>query len=105
MDPDTGALLGSIERAKVRVKITRVEEKLSLASTYRTRRINVGGSGLRFATSLSRALMPPEWITKYETFKTEEKSWEELGEEESYVKAGDTVVQVILDATSAEENE
>ena len=49
--------------------------------------------------------MPPEWITKYETFKTEEKSWEELGEEESYVKAGDTVVQVILDATSAEENE
>ena len=93
-DPDTQEVLGSIRRPKIRVKITMVQKKLSLASTYKTRRVNVGGLGIEF-TGLSRVLMPPKWVTKHETLKTEEKTWENLEEEKSYVKTGDPVVQVI----------
>ena len=96
-DPDTQELLGSIQRPKIRVKITKVQEKLSLASTYKTMRVNVGGTAdfLLASASLSRALTPPKWVTKHETLKTEEKTWENLEEEKSYVKTGDPVVQVI----------
>ncbi len=92
-DPDTGELLGSIERPKVGLKVTIVQEKLSIASTYKATRVNIGGE---LETSvLSRMLMPPKWVTKYETLKTEEKTWEDLNEAKSYVKVGDPVVQVI----------
>ena len=45
-------------------------------------------------SGFSKILMPPEWVTRHETLKTEEKTWEDLDEEESYVKVGDPVVQV-----------
>lgn len=100
-DPDTGELLGSIEHPKVRVQITRVQEKLSIASTYRTKEINVGGiSGFG---SFSKLLMPPDWRTKYETLKTEEQDWEDIKDEESYVKEGDPIVQVISPDTRKED--
>jgi len=38
--------------------------------------------------------MPPKWVANYETLKTEEKTWEDLSEKESYVKTGDPVIQV-----------
>ena len=66
VDPDTNEALGSIERPKIRVKITRVQEKLSLASTL-DREIHVGGMPLG---EFSRLLMPPKWVKKYETLKT-----------------------------------
>ena len=103
-DPETGEILGSIERRKIRVKIIQVQEKLSVASTYRTKKTNIGGSGSilkRFSGNfsdleiLSRSMAPPKYITKYETFKTDEKTWEDLDEAESYVKTGDPVVQVL----------
>ncbi|MCC6923315.1 MAG: hypothetical protein IT525_09705 [Nitrosomonas sp.] len=96
-DPDTGEVLGSIERPKVRVKVTQVQERLSVASTYKKERINIGGTGYAAvgAVSLAQALMPPKYVTKYETLKTDEKTWEDLDEEESYVKSGDPVVQVV----------
>ncbi len=92
-DPDTGKSLGCLDRPKVRVRVTKAQEKLSVASTSKTRRVNVGGLGPDLP-SFSRVLMPPEWVTEYETLKTEEKTWEDLDEEESYVKVGDPVVQV-----------
>lgn len=96
-DPDTGELLGSIERPKVRVQVTQVQEKLSIASTYKKERVNIGGTGgfLAEVGLVSRALMPPKHIVKYQTLKTDEKTWEDLDEEKSYVKTGDPVVQVI----------
>src|SRR5262249_52570621 len=45
-DPDTGEVLGSVERPKVRVQIVQVQERLSVASTYKQRQVNVGGQGL-----------------------------------------------------------
>ena len=42
-------------------------------------------------------LSPPKWITEYETLHTEEATWEQLDEEDSYVATGDPVVQVLDD--------
>ena len=107
-DPDTGEVLGSIERPKVRVRVTQTQDRISVASTYKKERVNVGGTGVFLGDygALSRALMPPKYVTKYETLKTDEKTWENLDEEESYVKSGDPVVQVIeeIDLEASEEN-
>lgn len=97
-DPDTGEVLGSVERPKVRVQATQVQDRISVASTFKRKKINVGGVGGSFLSEInavSRALMPPKYVTKYETLKTDEKTWEDLNEEQSYVKTGDPVVQVI----------
>ncbi|ARO88974.1 hypothetical protein EBAPG3_002005 [Nitrosospira lacus] len=94
-DPDTREILGSIERPKVRVQITQVQDRLAVASTFKRQKVNVGGTGFSDFGAVSRALMPPKYVTKHETLKTDEKTWEDLDEEQSYVKTGDPVVQAI----------
>lgn len=96
-DPDTGEVLGSIERPKVRVQVTQTQEKISVASTFKKQNVNVGGSFgfMEDVGVISKALMPPKYVVKYETLKTAEKTWEDLNESQSYVKSGDPVVQVI----------
>ena len=97
-DPDTGEVLGSIEHPKVRVKIIDAQEKLALATTYRTKRVNTGGTGEFVSLGpFARALMPPNWITKYETLSKTEKTKDVLDEKDSYVNVGDPVVQTIED--------
>ena len=102
-DPDSGKVLGSFYRPKVRVKITHVEDELSLATTYRGKQVNIGGSITGpnplsdFLTigPIARALMPPNWVMKYETL---EKTWQTvdtLNEADSRVKTGDPVVQAL----------
>lgn len=103
-DPDTGEMLGSIERPKVRVRVTNAQERLAVASTFRRKRVNVGGFGLNVG-EVSRALMPPKWVTKYETLRTDEQTWEDLDPEESYVKVGDPVVQVVGDELEEDDSE
>ena len=99
-DPDTNKVLGSINRPKVRVRVTKVQDGLSLAATQE-KRVNIGGQGLG---NFSRLLMPPKWITQYESLRTKEKTWEDLSEEESYVKTGDPVVQVLEEAAVEQED-
>ena len=103
-DPDTGEVLGSIDSPKVRVKITRVEDKLSVASTYKSTRVNIGGIGSKSTTildatlgfdRLGKALMPPNWVTKYETLEITKEPPEPFDEKDSKVKTGDPVVQVL----------
>ena len=95
-DPDTGEILGSMDRPKIRVKVTKVQDKLSLAATFRKERINIGGKlGLGLDFSFVEYLMSPKWITIYENLKTDERTGEDLKEEESYVKTGDPVIRVI----------
>jgi hypothetical protein len=95
VDPDSKEVLGSIERPKVRVKVIKVQENLSVASTFKEKKKNVGGT-LDFGGlgAISQSLMPQKWVSEVETLKTEEKTWEDLEEEQSYVKTGDPVVQV-----------
>ena len=95
-DPDTGEILGSLDIAKTRVKVVRIQDRLSVATTYRKQQVNMGGRGF-----LARGMFEaPRWVTKYETLKTNESMAyrsHELSEEESYVSVGDPVVQVFSD--------
>jgi len=102
-DPDTNEILGSLERPKVRIRITDVQDKLSVASTYKKKKVNIGGKGGAINLGFAEYLMPPKWVTKYETLKTDEKTWEDLNEEESYVKIGDPVSQVTTEVDESEE--
>ena len=85
-DPDTKEVLGSIVRTKVRVRVTEVQKKLAVASTYRFKQVNVGGA--LDMGPFSRSLMPSKWITKYETLKKSEREAvkEDIDEEDSFVK-------------------
>lgn len=92
-DPDTGEELGSVDVPKVLVEAVRVQPKLTIARTFTSRRRNVGGRGLGLDL-----FQPPRWVEEVETLRTSDKPYvEELSEEESYVKIGDPVVQVLGD--------
>ena len=95
-DPDTGEMLGSVEITKVRVKVTSVQERIAVASTYRERSVNVGGTGV--GVGISRALFePPKWETHVETLKLDDAIVEELSERDTFVHTGDPVVQDLDD--------
>ena len=89
-DPDTNESLGSLDIAKTRVKVIRTQGRLAVAATYRKKRVNVGGRGF-LAGGMFEA---PRWVTKYETLKTTDSTWENLTDEDSYISRGDPVVQV-----------
>ena len=88
-DPDTGEPLGSVDIVKTRVKVTMLQGRVSVASTYRSYRVNVGGSGF----GLSGLFEPPKWQTRTETLKIDEAAIQELDEEDAIVHTGDPVVQ------------
>ena len=97
-DPDTGEVIGSVELEKARVRVTSVQDRVSVASTFRTHRVNVGGSGIALSgIALSRMFTPPKWETRIETLIADENATEDLPEEESFVRTGDPVVQVLDD--------
>ena len=93
-DPDTNQIIGSIERAKVRVEIIDVQKNLSVASTYRTHNIDRGGR-VSSLPQISQILLPNKWVQKMETLKADETTWEDISENESHIKKGDKVIQVI----------
>ena len=88
-DPDTGEPLGSVDLIKTSVKVTVMQERIAVASTYRSRRVNVGGHGLSF----SGIFEPPKWETHIETLRIDEAAIQDLAEEDAIVHTGDPVVQ------------
>jgi hypothetical protein len=94
-DPETGDLLGLIDREKVRVQATEVREKLSICKTYRTVTMGDGElHGYMAALALADLFRPPRRVP--ETLKVESSDYlPPLSEEESYVKTGDRVIQVL----------
>jgi len=102
-DPDSEEVIGSIGRTKVLVEVVKVEQRLSLARTFRKREVNVGGGGAGLS-QLSMAFLPPKWVTRYETFRSDEAAWEDLPEEKSIVKRGDPVEQVPKKVLETEED-
>ena len=95
-DPDTGRVLGSLYRPKIRVKVVQVQEQLSVACTYKTKSMNIGGLGPNLGVWAS-VFAPPNWIEERESLKTEEATWEDLDERDSFVATGDPVVQIMED--------
>lgn len=83
LDPDSGDVIGSVDIEKVVVKVVRVEPKLAVARTFRT----YTTKGLKVPTFIA--------TTRRETLRSEGTYKQELTEEESLVRIGDPVVQVV----------
>ena len=95
-DPETGESLGEVEIAKTIVKVIRVQERLCVARTFKTRRVGGGISTSFFE--------PARTVT--ETLRIGDRPYvEELDESESYVKRGDPAVQVVGDEYGQVESE
>lgn len=92
-DPATGEILGSVDRVKVEVRVTLVEARLAVAETFHSRKVNVGGTAT--SAAFAHLFEPPKIVTEYDTLKTNEKTWEDLDESESFVKTGDPVREVL----------
>lgn len=95
VDPETGDSLGDVERPKTIVKVTQVRKKMSVASTYRTKRV---GGGPLFPY-LSREFLEKAPRTVVETLHADEYE-PAPSEEESIVHKNDRAVQVIGDEYS-----
>lgn len=90
-DPETGEDLGSVEVAKTIVKVVSVQDRLCVATTFRTTK-TAGG-----ALWMAGLANPP--VERTETLRTDQtNAYEELSEEESRVKTGDPAVEVTGDA-------
>ncbi|MBN8691325.1 MAG: hypothetical protein J0L72_11150 [Armatimonadetes bacterium] len=93
-DPDSGEVLGAIEREKVQVKVDFVDERLCVAKTFRYSETNIGGRGLG-SLQLSQMFDPPKIVRKYEQLSIVDTEKKALNEATSYVKVGDPAVQAI----------
>ena len=95
-DPDTGAALGSVFLPKVRVRISQVNDRVSVATTETTSSsIDVSqlGTFAKLFLSAGRAATSP-------TLRRNNSNWEDIDEIESIVKIGDPVVQVVDETES-----
>lgn len=92
VDPQTEEKLDSIHRDKVRVMAERVSPKFTVCKTYRTFR--TGGGSLSAGAGLAKLFEPLR--TERETLRADHSDYvPELSEEESIVKKGDTIVQIL----------
>ncbi len=100
-DPDTGEVLGYIDRPKVRVKVTHAQEKLSVATAP-----NVNGADtdiLKDFTFISMATFGPiAMALMTPSLLATRKIWQKRSPAAS-IKIGDPVVQVL--ETSETDNE
>lgn len=93
-DPETGDVLDSIDREKVRVMVTEVRERIAICATYRSKKTRAGHlySSMMGAASLNAFNAPSE---TFETLRSKDSSLPApLQPEESYVKIGDRVVEI-----------
>lgn len=89
-DPVTGDRLGTISRTKVHVKAVSVFPKFSTCETYRTYRTQ----GTALSAGLSQLFEQPRTVR--ETLRAEDADYvPDLPEEESFVKPGDRVEQIL----------
>lgn len=94
VDPDTGESIGGIRRIKVTLKITQVSERLAVASTFKTQRVNTGGSGLGGLGATSRLFEPPKYEERVERLGFDSASARPLDESQSKVQVGDPFEQM-----------
>ena len=94
-DPDTGEVLGTIAKEKIRVKVVEVHPKFSVGKTYETYVVNVGGSGSDFIDRFVIGTLPRREVTRVRTLRSDDStSLAPLDERSSFVKVGDPVIEV-----------
>jgi len=92
-DPDTGETLGAVERVTAVIKAVEVAANFAIARTYRTRQVNVGGSG----SSFSMLFQPPKYENRIETLRVDPEQGSPLPESEAAVQVGDRVRSISED--------
>jgi hypothetical protein len=88
-DPDTGEPLGEVNRPKVQVKVLTVRPQFAIARTFE----KIGGSSGILGPDMSTLFYGKP--ATYRTLRSDDALWEPITEEESYVKIGDPVRQVV----------
>ena len=94
-DPTSGDELGKIKLPKITVKVVHVDEKYSVAETYKYKEVNLGGNNPLLGVGALNVFNPPKYVKQYETFEIEESTKKKLDKEKSIVKVGDVVEQVV----------
>ena len=89
-DPDTGNNLGTLEREKIRIRITEVQPKFAIGRTYETYQTSTG----IFDSSVFSTLTLPSRVTKVRTLKTQGDPIVNSDENVATVSTGDPVVQI-----------
>lgn len=96
-DPETHTTLGGFKKVKIVVRATDVAPRLTLARTFRTRRVNVGGHGNGIASILSSMGEAPRWVDEVETFALQPDSPRPISQEESIIAIGDPFEKINTD--------
>ena len=100
-DPETGEILGGFKRIKISVVAVEVAEKITLAQTFRSKTVNLGGQGVGLS-AFAGAFMEPKYVERVETLKLDPAAPKPLGASESVVAVGDPFEQgVASDGDSA----
>ncbi|MFT2753990.1 hypothetical protein [Clavibacter sp. Sh2088] len=88
-DPDTNEPLGDIKVVKIVVRAIEVAPKITLARTFRTRTINVGGTGALGLRGLASAMQEPNFVEKVEKLTLDRNSPRKIDPKDSAVGRGD----------------
>ncbi|WAC69351.1 hypothetical protein [Microbacterium sp. SL75] len=90
-DPETGEDLGGIRVVKVVVVAVEVAAKLTLARTFRTKTLNVGGSSTAASTlaGVSSMFNPPKYVETVEKLTIDRNAPRKISPSESVVSKGD----------------
>lgn len=88
IDPETNEPLGAITRTKIRVRVSDVQPRFSIARTYETYQVNEPQSYVTLGLRM---------ITKVKTISAHRDDFSDTSYErtESYVNVGDKVVQIV----------
>lgn len=95
VDPDTNVKLGEVDRPKVRVRAAHVYPEYSIAETFEVYEVRTGGIGID-PSVFSSILSPPGVQRRIRTLRIKDADVPPpLPPEESFVKVGDRVVQIL----------
>ncbi|MDP9987447.1 hypothetical protein J2S98_002614 [Arthrobacter oryzae] len=87
-DPETGEELGGIKKVKITVVAVEVADRITLAQTFRTETVNVGGAGLG-SGHFSDLFGPAKYVERVETLRLDPSAPKPIGPSESVVAKGD----------------
>jgi hypothetical protein len=95
-DPETGDDLGGIKVVKIVVRAVEVAPKLTLARTFRTKTVNIGGLGLggiAFRSAFA-SMEAPEMVQQVERLTIDKDAPRKIDPSDSIVLRGDPFEQI-----------
>lgn len=71
-DPDTGETLGELQQVKIVVRARAVGKRITLATTFRTKTVNIGGVGPE--RPFTTVFTAPKYVKEIERLRYDEES-------------------------------